>query len=98
MSAFFGLFIFMSIFNCFNARTHRINIFANILKNKVFLITIIMIAIIQVIMIYYGGTLFRTIGLTYQEFFIMLGIALSVIPFDWVRKITLRLNHNKEGV
>ncbi len=98
MSAFFGLFIFMSIFNCFNARTHRINIFANILKNKVFLITIIMVAIIQIIMIYYGGELFRTIGLNYKEFIIMFILAISVIPFDWARKIFLRLQHNKDGV
>ena len=35
MTAFFGLFIFIGIFNSFNARTHRLNLFANILKNKV---------------------------------------------------------------
>jgi len=98
MSAFFGLFIFMSIFNCFNARTHRINIFANLLKNKIFLVTIIMITVIQILMIYYGGNLFRTVGLTYQEFFIMLTLAISVIPFDWCRKIVLRLLNNKDGV
>lgn len=32
MTAFFGLFIFCSIFNSFNARTHRINIFQIYLK------------------------------------------------------------------
>lgn len=37
MTAFFGLFIFIGIFNCFNARTTRINLLANILKNKMFL-------------------------------------------------------------
>ena len=38
MSAFFGLFIFIGIFNCFNARTNRLNLFANLWKNKIFII------------------------------------------------------------
>ena len=37
MTAFFGLFIFIDIFNSFNARTSRLDIFANILDNKVFI-------------------------------------------------------------
>lgn len=36
MSAFFGLFIFMTIFNAFNARSNRLNIFANLRKIKYF--------------------------------------------------------------
>ena len=38
-------------------------------------------------MIYYGGTLFRTSGLTLKEFIIMLLISITVIPFDLVRKL-----------
>ena len=34
MTAFFGLFIFIGIFNAFNARTSRINLLSNIYKNK----------------------------------------------------------------
>ena len=72
MSAFFGLFIFMGIFNCFNARTNRINLIANILKNKMFIFIISLIVIVQIILIYYGGELFRTVGLSLKEFEIML--------------------------
>ena len=71
MTAFFGLFIFMTIFNSFNARTNRLNLLANILKNRVFLIIILFILIVQVVLIYYGGDLFRTAGLTYTEFLIV---------------------------
>ena len=60
MTAFFGLFIFIGIFNCFNARTNRLNLLSNLLKNKIFLATIIFIFIVQLILIYYGGDLFRT--------------------------------------
>lgn len=90
LTAFFGLFIFIDIFNSFNARTERLNLFANLFKNKVFIFIILFIAIIQIILIYYGGNLFRTAGLTSKEFIIMLVLAFTVIPIDWLRKIYLR--------
>ena len=40
-TAFFGLFIFIDIFNSLNARTNRLNLFANIFKNKVFIFIMI---------------------------------------------------------
>ena len=86
MSAFFGLFIFIGIFNSFNARTSRINVFANLFRNKVFLCVILFIAIVQIILIYYGGNLFRTVGLNFKEFNFMIIVAITVIPFDWIRK------------
>ena len=90
MTAFFGMFIFVSIFNSFNARTVRLNILGNIFKNKVFLVIIGFIMVVQIGMIYYGGSLFRTVGLTLKEFGFMILMALLVIPFDIVRKLWLR--------
>ncbi len=90
MSAFFGLFIFMMIFNSFNARTSRLNIFANLLSNKVFLGVIIFIVIVQIILIYYGGDLFRTTSLSLKEIEIMLICAFSVIPVEFFRKLYLK--------
>lgn len=90
MTAFFGLFIFLAIFNAFNARTHRLNILSNILKNKIFIIIISFIAIIQIILIYYGGELFRTTGLTIYEFEIMIFLSFTIIPFDIFRKLVLK--------
>ena len=98
MTAFFGLFIFMGIFNCFNARTHRLNLFAHLSKNKVFLIIIMFILIVQIYLIYYGGNLFRAYGLTPFEFEIMLLLSLTVVPVDWIRKIYLRYHGEKGGV
>ena len=94
MTAFFGLFIFIGINNCFNARSNRLNIFSNLLKNKAFIFVISFIVIIQIILIYYGGTLFRTSGLTIREFIIMFILSLTVIPFDFLRKTYLK-RHNK---
>ena len=97
-TAFFGLFIFIDIFNSFNARTHRINIFANIIKNKMFILIISLIVIIQIFLIYYGGSLFRTSGLNLYEFFIMILLAFTVVPIDWLRKFYLRKKGIKDGV
>ena len=94
LTAFFGLFIFMGIFNSFNARTHRLNLFAHLFKNKVFIVIISFIAIVQVLLIYFGGDVFRTAGLSLKEFQIMFLFSLTVIPVDWVRKIILR----KKGI
>lgn len=97
-TAFFGLFIFIDIFNSFNARTHRINILANILQNKLFVVIISFIAVVQIFLIYFGGSLFRTSGLSIKEFIIMISLAFTVIPFDWIRKLYLKSKGLKTGV
>lgn len=98
MTAFFGLFIFIGIFNAFNARTSRINLLSNIYKNKAFIIIILFIVIVQTLLIYYGGNLFRTAGLTLKEFIFMLIVAFSVIPVDMFRKIILKKRGHSLGV
>lgn len=86
MTAFFGLFIFAGIFNCFNAHTSRMNILAHLLKNKMFIIVISFISVVQIIMIYYGGSIFRTVPLNVKEFIIMLLLSFTVVPVDVLRK------------
>ncbi len=98
MTAYFAMFIFIGIFNSFNARTYRINIFANILKNKIYLLVIGFIIIVQIYLIYFGGDLFRTYGLTAKEFFIILIMALSVWPVDALRKIVLKKLNKERSV
>ena len=90
MTAFFALFIFMGIFNSFNARTHRLNLLAHLYKNIVFIMIILFIIIVQLILVYYGGNLFRSYGLTLKELVVTILIASSVIPIDWIRKLYLR--------
>ena len=98
MTAFFGLFIFIDVFNSFNARTSRINITAGILKNKVFLGIIGFIAFVQILLIYFGGSVFRTTGLTFFELQFMLLLALTVIPADWLRKYVYKKFYGQVGV
>ena len=87
MTAFFGLFIFAGIFNCFNARTSRINVLSHLTKNHMFIFIILFICVVQIIMIYYGGSMFRTIPLSLKEFLIMLAFSFTVVPVDVLRKI-----------
>ena len=98
LTAFFGLIIFISIFNSFAARTHRLNILANIFKNKVFIGVITFVIGMQIYLIYYGGSLFRTNGLTIREFIIMMGISLLVIPIDFIRKLIRKKQNKPLGV
>ena len=86
MTAFFSLFIFIAVFNSFNARTHRLNILAHLKENKVFILIIIFIIIVQIIIIYSGITLFQTKSLYIKELIFILVLSLSIIPFDFLRK------------
>ncbi len=98
LSAFFGLFIFIDIFNSFNARTNRLNLLANIKQNKVFIVIISFIVIVQLLLIYFGGNVFRTIGLSFYELELMIFFAFLVIPIDFVRKYYLKLKNKNHGV
>lgn len=91
MTAFYALFIFAGIFNCFGARCERMWILSNIRKNKPFAIIMLFISIVQIIMIYYGGNVFRTVPLTISELSSVILIASTVVPFEIVRRIFYKL-------
>mgnify|MGYP004626163033 FL=1 len=96
LTAFFALFVFMGIFNAFNTRTNRYNLFYRIKNNKVFLIIFMLVAIMQIYFIYYGGIIFRTYGLNLKELLIVLGLAFSVVPVDLFRKFIF--SNNKDYI
>ena len=81
MTGFYALFVFAGIFNCFNSRSERLRLFSNIGKNKLFLFIMALIAGIQVLMVYYGGALFRTVPLTIRELLNVILLASLVVPF-----------------
>lgn len=98
MTAFFALFIFMGIFNSFNARSSSINLISDLWKNKIFLIVMLFVVIVQLYIIYFGGELFRSFGLTLQEFEVTLLLAFTVVPIDIIRKCYLRFHGMTMGV
>ena len=95
MTAFFALFIFCGIFNCISARTTRLNLLAYLHRNPAFIGILLLITAVQIGLIYYGGTLFRTAGLTAAELVRVVALAALVIPFDLLRKAVLRAFHRK---
>jgi len=98
LTAFFGLFIFIDIFNSLNSRTNHINLLFNIKNNKVFILIIAFIALIQILMIYYGGNVFRTNGLSFNQLFMTILYSSLVIPIDLFRKYLLKRKRINNGV
>ena len=97
LSAFFALFIFASVFHCFNARTDRMFLFNKISKNKAFIFIMALILTVQILFIYLGGSVLRTVPLTFDELKITLLLALSVFPADLLRKLFLRMIGKNRG-
>ena len=97
LTAFFALFIFTSVFNCFNARTDRLKLFSGLSKNRVFIAIMLLISVVQIVFIYLGGSVLRTAPLLAEELLFTLLLALSVFPFDFIRKLLWRLLGKKGG-
>ena len=85
-TAYFAFFIFIAVFNAFNARTDRMNLFDNLGKNKGFLTVFGIIAVVQVIMTYLGGAILGGYGLNVTEWLVVLVMGISIIPIDLIRK------------
>jgi calcium-translocating P-type ATPase len=89
LTAFFAFFMFINIFNSFNARTHDINPTSYLALNKPFIYIMAAVTIAQIIIIYFGGTVFRTAGLSPLDFLLVIILASAIIPFDMLRKIII---------
>ena len=97
LTAFFALFIFMSVCNCFGARTDRLNLFAGIGKNPGFIGIMLAVTAIQIAFVYLGGSVLRTAPLTLSELGFTFALALLAIPTELLRKILWRLCGKKSG-
>jgi hypothetical protein len=53
------------------------------------------VSVMQILLIYFGGAVFRTTGLNFSELRLVILLASTVIVFDLARKIFLRLNKRK---
>ena len=92
LTGFYALFVFAGIFNCFNTRSERLSLFAGIGKNKPFLTILSFVAAIQLLMIYFGGAVFRSVPLSFREILNVILLSATVIPFDAVRRIIKKLS------
>ncbi len=87
LTAFFAFFVFIQVFNTFNARTQGLNLLEYLLDNRLFSIIIPSIMAIQVFFITFGGEVLRTVGLSIPEWTAVLLMAIVIIPVDLLRKM-----------
>jgi magnesium-transporting ATPase (P-type) len=90
MAGFFAFFVFINTFNQFNCRVPQLNLFGHILQNKGFLRVITLILGVQIILTHAGGIIgdiFRTVPLMPKEWLGIALLALTIIPFDLMRKM-----------
>lgn len=85
-TAYFAFFIFIAVFNAFNARTDRMNLFDNLKRNKGFLTVFGIITAVQILMTYLGRGILSGWGLNVTEWLVVLIPAISIIPVDLIRK------------
>jgi len=85
-TAFFTFFVFLHIFNTFNARTQSLNLLEHFFDNRLFPVIIPLIVAIQVFFITFGGDVLRTVGLSVAEWITVLLLAVVIIPLDLLRK------------
>ena len=90
-TAFYALFVFMGIFNSLLARSERLVVTSNLNKNKGFVIIMLLIALVQVLMIYFGGEIFRCVPLSWRELSVVISFALCVVPFEMLRRLIYKL-------
>ena len=91
LTAFYVLFIFAGIVNSFTARSERMFIFFGILRNRVFLVIMSLITAIQILIVYFGGSLFRSTSLTPRELGSIALLSLTVLVFDSIRRFFAKL-------
>lgn len=82
LTIFFSTFVIMQFWNMFNSRSFgtRGSVFQGLFKNRMFLFIAAVILIGQIIMVQFGGKIFRTVPLSFMEWAIIIGLtSLTVV-------------------
>ena len=91
LTLFFALFVFMGIVIAFTTRTPRINLFAHLAENRSFSLIMPAVLVMQLVIVYFGGEVFRCVPLDSGDLLRAALLSAAVIPLDTVRKCALRL-------
>ena len=91
LTAFFALFIFAGVFNCFNARTDRVRMLSGVGKNPLFLLIMALVGAVQIAFVYLGGAVLRTVPLSPRELLLTLALAALVLPIGFLHLCARRL-------
>lgn len=91
ITVFFAMFVFCGIFMAFNCRTTRLNLTSHLGKNPAFILIMTVTATVQLLIVYFGGSVFRTTPLSAHDVLYALLLAFCVVPFDLIRKLLSRV-------
>ena len=87
----FNTFVFLQIFNMINARkiNDEFNIFEGIHHNKIFLIIIFLITVIQILIVQFTQDVFQVArdGLSWSQWLFCIGVGLTVFPVNFLTKL-----------
>jgi len=95
MTAFFAFFMFINIINSFNSRTHDMNLFSYLSLNKPFIWIMGVVTVAQILLIFFGGSVFRTTPISLKHFLLVVALAVTIIPVDLARKFVINLKYGK---
>ena len=90
-TAFFSLFVFSGLFGAFHARTDSPDPFSHVKGGGSFFLFIAATSACQIALLYFGGALFRTSGLTFLQLLLSLALAATVLPFGAIVKCAERV-------
>lgn len=88
-TGYFCFFVFTAVFNGLNVKSAGIDVFSHFNENEDFIKVMSIIAVVQVAVTYIGGELFKCTPLNLIEWAIILVMAISIIPYDLLRKLIM---------
>jgi len=85
----FNTFVFCQLFNEFNARvvTQKLNVFAGVHKNMIFVGVIIFTAILQVLLVQFGAGFVETVGLSLEHWGICVALGFGSLPIGFIGRL-----------
>ncbi len=95
LTVFFSLFVFFGIANAVCARCERINVLAGMMKNAPFVLIMGAVAAIQLLLIRFGGELFRTVPISRGDLLLTAALSASVFPADFITKTVILRKRRK---
>lgn len=97
LTYFFSTFVFMQFWNLFNARCLGVSdsAFKGVKENQAFVITIVVIFIGQILMVQYGGAVFRTVPMSLIEWTTIIAGTSVVL---WIGEIVRFVSRKKRKV
>ena len=97
LSLFFTTFVMLQFWNMFNARCLGANhsAFKGLLENKAFIAIALTIFVGQILIIQFGGNVFRTVPLSINDWLLITGLTSTVLAIGEIKRLFVRQARNQ---